>query len=96
MDIGAWWATVHRVTKKQTRLKLSLCLSFCSKMRAQTGAETQVVSGCPELPVRCCLQLENQWLWDRGSAPRSPQALYRILCPGHVLIHTLDLPGSTP
>ena len=69
MDIGAWWATVHRVAKKQTRLKLSLCLSFCSKMRAQTGAETQVGSGCLELPVRCCLQLENQWLWDREDWP---------------------------
>ena len=26
MDRGAWWATVHRVTKSQTRLSISLCV----------------------------------------------------------------------
>ena len=67
MDVG-----VHRVTKKQPRLKLSLCLPFCSRARAQTGPETQAGSGCPELPVRCCLQLGNQWLWDREDQPRAP------------------------
>ena len=72
MDIRAWWATVHAVAEKRTQLRLSLCLSFCSQVRAQTGTEMQAGSGCLELPVRCRLQLENQWLWDRGSAPRVP------------------------
>ena len=84
----------------------SLCMCFYYKMRGQIWSEMQVGSGCPELPVRCCLQLDNKWLQDRedkspevpgdGPAlPIGPCSISAICCPLRILIHILELPGNT-
>ena len=38
MDRGAWWATVHGVTKSRTQLSDFISLHFtCMKLRLETG-----------------------------------------------------------
>ena len=39
MDRGAWWATVHRVTKSQTQLK-QLSMHACTHRHTQTQTQT--------------------------------------------------------
>ena len=48
MDRGAWWATVHRVTKSQTRLKQ---LSTHSHIHGYTTRASQVVLVIKNLPT---------------------------------------------
>ena len=43
MDRGAWWATAHGITKKQTQLGMHVC----TRIRAHTHTHECVIKGVP-------------------------------------------------
>ena len=46
MDRGAWWATVHEVTKSQTKIEQLTHISLCvTGMQIQEGCVIQGVGG---------------------------------------------------
>jgi len=45
MDRGAWWATVHGVTKRQTQLK-QLSMHACTHRHTQTQTHTHTYMQC--------------------------------------------------
>jgi len=75
MDGGAWWATVHRVEKRQTRLSdftsLSLLMGFpCGSAGKESACNAADLGSIPGLgrspgegkgyPLQCS-GLENSW-----------------------------------
>ena len=54
MDRGAWWATVHGVTKSQTRLK---------RLSTQAGWNLRQPGPCQTLPVRNTFQPRTSRVW---------------------------------
>ena len=54
MDRGAWYATVHGVTKSQTRLK---------RLSTQAGGNLRQPGPCQTLPVRNTFQPRTSRVW---------------------------------
>ena len=88
MDGGAWWATVHRVAKSQTRLSdFTFTFAYSTEQPAAKRAPQDTLAQCykgAQLPYSHHLQSvgQSQRLWG-GGARAATVLMCAFPAPGH-------------
>ena len=92
MDRGAWWATVHRVTKNWTGLKL-----LSARMRVHTHTHTHthtVYSACIHVHTHTQYKQKQSNQWSPQSFPyHSPRTLSIYITPLKSVPEALSISG---